>query len=63
MSKYQHTIRKIEVTYVLINSVGVVSISNFIFAICPVKTFLVNLMISNNNSVALHPLSKVVACC
>ena len=61
MSKYQHGIRKIEVTYVLVNSVYVVSSSDVIFVICPGQTFLVTLMISNNKLVSLQSVAKVAA--
>ena len=61
MSKYQHNIRKIEVTYVLVNSVCVVSSSGVIFIIYPGQTFLVTLMISNNKLVSLQSVAKVAA--
>ena len=59
VSKYQHGIRKIEVTYVLVNSVCVVSSSDVIFIIYPGQTFLVTIMISNNKLVSLQPVDKV----
>ena len=48
MSKYQHGIQNIEVTYVPVNSVGVVSSSDIIYAIRPGLIVLYNLMLSNN---------------
>ena len=61
VSKYQHCIRKIKVDYVPVNSVGVVSSSDVISSIHPVKTVLVTLMVVNNNSGSLHPVSNVAA--
>ena len=61
MSKSQHVIRKIEVTYVPVNSVGVVYFYFFISSIRPVKNFLVDLILANNESGALQPVAKVDA--
>ena len=63
MSKSQHGIRKIEVTYVPVDSVGVVSSSDVISAIRPGQTVLVTLMLANNESGALQPVAKVAARC
>ena len=61
VSKYQHVIWNIDMTYFPVNSVSVVSSSNVISSIRPGKTFLVTLMISNNDSAALQPVAKVAA--
>ena len=52
VSKYQHGLRKIEVTYVPVNSVVVISSSGVIYAI-----------ITNNDSVALQYVAKVDTRC
>ena len=54
MSKSQHGIQKIEVTYVLVNSLFFISSSDVIYAICPGQTVLVTLMLSKNKSRALQ---------
>ena len=63
MSKSQHGIQEIEVTYVPVKSVGVFSSSDVISSICPGKNFLVTCMIFNNNSGALHPVAKAAESC
>ena len=63
ISKSQHGTLKIEVTYVPVDSVGVVSSSDVISAIRPGQTVLVTLMIANNESGALQPVGKVAARC
>ena len=63
MSKSQHGIQKIEVTYVPFNSVGVVSSSDVISSIRPVKNVMVPLMLDNNESVALLHIRKVGVRC
>jgi len=59
----QHGIRKIEVTYVPVDSAGVVSSADVISAIRPGQTVLVTLMLANNESGALQPVAKVGARC
>ena len=59
----QHGIRKIEVTFVPVDSVGVVSSADVISAIRPGQTVLVTLMLANNESGALQPVAKVGARC
>ena len=59
MSKSQHGIRKIEVTDVPVNSVGVVSSSDVISAISPEQTVLVTLMIFKNESGYFQTAAKV----
>ena len=49
MYQSQYGIRKIEVTYVLINPVSVVSSSEVTSTIHPGKTFLLTLMLASNN--------------
>ena len=61
MSKYQHITRKIEVTYVPINLVHVLSSFDVISDIQPGQTFLVTLIIVNNDSGDLYPMVKVAA--
>ena len=63
MSKFQHGIQNIELTYVLVKSVGVVSSSDVISDICPVQTGFVTLMIANNMSGELQPVVKVATHC
>ena len=63
MSKYQHGIRKIEVTYVPVTLVGFISSSVVIYAVRPGKTVPFNLMLANNESVALHPVAKLATRC
>ena len=58
----QHSIQKIEATYDLVNSVGVVSSSDITSAIRPGQTFLFTLMLSNNKSVSLQPVANVAVC-
>ena len=53
ISKLQHGICKVEVTYILVNSVGVVSSSDAISAIHSSKTFMVTLILTNNDSESL----------
>ena len=57
----QHSIQKIEATYDLVNSVGVVSSSDITSAIRPGQTFLFTLMLSNKKSVSLQPVANVAA--
>ena len=61
MSKSQHLIRKIDVACVPVKSVSEVSSSDVVSAIRPGKTILVTLMITNNESVNIHPVAKVAA--
>ena len=62
MSKYQHGIQNIEVTYVPENSVGVLSSSDVISDILPQQNILFTLVLANNKSGALQHVSKVTAC-
>ena len=59
MSKYQQCIRKIEMNYVPVNSVGFVSSSDFIHVIRLGKTVLVTLILSNNKARSLQTVYKV----
>ena len=59
VSKYQHRICNIEVTYVPVHSVGVVSFSYVISAIRAEFTTLVTLIIDNNESGSLQPMDNI----
>ena len=63
MTKYQHGIRNIDVTYAPVKPLGVVSSSDFISAIHPGQTFLVTLMLTNNKLGEFQPLANVAAFC
>ena len=61
MYKYQKDIQNIEVTYVQVKSVGVVSSFDVISSISPGQAFLITPMISKNKSRDLQTVANVAA--